>query len=97
MKIKVVMPDKAMDRETLDKREIMLKAAVSDGTEISVDCIKKGPDELDCNTDEAFAAAELVKEARRAEKEGYDARKRKRKHTGYRTGRDKYSGVFYDM
>ena len=45
MKIKVVMPDKAMDRETLDKREIMLKAAVSDGTEISVDCIKKGPDE----------------------------------------------------
>lgn len=73
MKIKVVMPDKAMDRETLDKREIMLKAAVSDGTEISVDCIKKGPDELDCNTDEAFAAAELVKEARRAEKEGYDA------------------------
>lgn len=73
MKIKVVMPDKAMDRETLDKREIMLKVAVSDGTEISVDCIKKGPDELDCNTDEAFAAAELVKEARRAEKEGYDA------------------------
>ena len=34
---------------------------------------KKGPDELDCNTDEAFAAAEMVKESIRAEKEGYDA------------------------
>lgn len=73
MKIKVIMTDKAMDRNTMDDRERMLKAAVSEGVVISVDCIKKGPDELDCNTDEAFAAPELVKESIRAEKEGYDA------------------------
>lgn len=57
MKIKVIMSDKAMTRETMDQRELMLKEAVSSECEISVDCIKKGPDELDCNTDEAFAAA----------------------------------------
>lgn len=73
MKIKVIMPDKAMDRSTLDDREVMLSKALSPGVEISVDCIKKGPDELDCNTDEAFAAAELVKDSIKAEKEGYDA------------------------
>lgn len=73
MKIKVIMTDKAMDRATMDDRERMLKAAVSQDVVISVDCIKRGPDELDCNTDEAFAAPELVKESIRAEKEGYDA------------------------
>ena len=72
MKIKVIMTDKAMDRETMDQREKMLSAAVSKGVSISVDCIKKGPDELDCNTDEAFAAPELVKESIKAEQEGYD-------------------------
>lgn len=38
-----------------------------------MDCIRKGPDELDCHTDEAFAAPELVKMAIQAEKDGYDA------------------------
>ena len=73
MRIKAIMPDKAMDRATLDLREEMLAKALSPGVEISVDCIKKGPDELDCNTDEAFAAAELVKESIKAEKDGFDA------------------------
>lgn len=73
MKIKVIMTDKAMRRETMDDRERMLSAALSSGVEISVDCIKKGPDELDCHTDEAFAAPELVKMAIQAEKDGYDA------------------------
>lgn len=73
MKIKVLMTDKAMDRPTMDDRERMLSAAVSAGTRISVDCIKRGPDELDCHTDEAFAAPELVKMAIQAEKDGFDA------------------------
>ena len=51
MKIKVLMTDKAMQRPVMDDRERMLSAAVSPGTEISVDCIRKGPDELDCHTD----------------------------------------------
>lgn len=57
----------------MDAREEMLSAALSSDAFVSVDCIKRGPDELDCNTDEAFAAAEMVKESIRAEKEGYDA------------------------
>lgn len=61
MKIKVLMTDKAMQRPVMDDRERMLSAAVSPGTEISVDCIRKGPDELDCHTDEAFAARNLSK------------------------------------
>lgn len=73
MKIKAIMPDKAMDRKTLDSREEMLSKALSAGVELSVDCIKKGPDELDCNTDEVFAAAEIVKECIKAEKDGFDA------------------------
>lgn len=73
MKIKVLMTDKAMQRPVMDDRERMLSAAVSPRTEISVDCIRKGPDELDCHTDEAFAAPELVKMAIQAEKDGYDA------------------------
>ena len=36
------MTDKAMDRVTMDDRERMLSAALSPGTEISVDCIKRG-------------------------------------------------------
>lgn len=73
MRIKVLMTDKATSRAAMDDREQMLSAAVSAGTEISVDCIRRGPDELDCHTDEAFAAPELVKLAIQAEREGYDA------------------------
>ena len=51
----------------------MLSAAVSAGTEISADCIPRGPDEPDCHTDAAFAAPELVKPAIQAEREGFDA------------------------
>lgn len=67
------MTDKAMRRTAMDEREKMLSSAVSSGVFVSVDCIKKGPDELDCHTDEAFAAPELIKLAIAAEKEGYDA------------------------
>ena len=73
MNIKVIMSDKAMLRETMDAREEMLRAALSSDADVSVDCIKEGPDELDCHTDEAFAAAEMVKESIKAEREGYDA------------------------
>lgn len=73
MKIKAIMPDKAMTAEVLKCREKMLAEAVSENIELSVGCIKNGPDELDCNTDEAFAAAEMVRECIQAEKEGFDA------------------------
>ena len=73
MRIKAIMPDKAMDRPTLDNRERMLSAALSENTEISVDCVKEGPDELDCHTDEAFASADLIRKCIQAEKDGFDA------------------------
>lgn len=73
MKIKAVMPDKAMDSETLELRRKMLSEVLSDDVELSVGCIKEGPDELDCHTDEAFAAPELIREAIKAEEEGYEA------------------------
>lgn len=73
MKIKAVMPDKAMDEITLEQRRIMLSKVLAEDTYLSVGCIKSGPDELDCHTDEAFAAPELIKEAIKAEKEGFDA------------------------
>lgn len=73
MKIKAIMPDKAMEQATLREREKMLSSALSPDASICVDCIKAGPDELDCCTDEAFAAREIVKESIEAEREGYDA------------------------
>ena len=39
MKIKVIMSDKAMSRETMDARERMLKAALSSDAEVSVDLL----------------------------------------------------------
>ena len=73
MKIKVIMTDKAMDRPTMDDRERMLSAAVSDGVEISVDCIKRGPDELDCNTDEAFEGLGIIGSQTPEDRELYEA------------------------
>lgn len=73
IKIKAVMPDKAMLRSVLDSREKMLSKYLSKDAVIYVDAIKRGPDELDCNTDEAFAVSEMVKEAIQAEKDGFDA------------------------
>lgn len=73
MKIKVCIPNSGMDRETLDARERMLSAAVSVGTEISVDCIESGPVSIESNTDEVMAGPLLIRAARRAEAEGFDA------------------------
>lgn len=73
MKIKVIIPDRARDRDTLNSREKMLIRAVSSDVEIVVDNIKIGPDNLDSNTDEAFAAADMVRQCIKAEQEGCDA------------------------
>ena len=39
MKIKVIMSDKAMSRETMDAREKMLKVALSSDAEVSVEVL----------------------------------------------------------
>lgn len=73
MKIKVVIPNSGMDRQTLDARERMLSRALSPGTEISVDCIPSGPVSIESNTDEVNAGPLLIDAAIQAEKQGFDA------------------------
>lgn len=73
MKIKVIIPNSGMPRETLDAREAMLSRAVSPDTRISVDCIPEGPVSIESNTDEVLAAPLLLRMGRQAEQEGYEA------------------------
>ena len=73
MKIKAVIPNSGMDRETLKARESMLSRALSPGTEISVDCIPSGPASIESNTDEVLAGPLLIEAAVRAQREGFDA------------------------
>ena len=73
MKIKVVIPNSGMDRDTLNARESMLSRAVSPGTQISVDCIPGGPISIESVTDEVTAGPYLLEAGRQAQREGYDA------------------------
>ena len=52
IRIKVIIPNAGMDRETLDDRERMLSAAVSETTRISVDCIEEGPESVESDVDD---------------------------------------------
>jgi allantoin racemase len=73
MKIKVIIPNSGMDRETLDSREKMLKAACRETTVVSVDCIEKGPESIESAYDEALAVPEVLRLGVQAEKDGFDA------------------------
>ena len=73
MKIKVIIPNSGMDRETLNARERMLSRAVSKETIISADCIQLGPESIESNTEEALAAVEVIKRCIAAERDGFDA------------------------
>ena len=73
MKIKVVIPNSGMDRDTVNARESMLSRAVSPGTLISVDCIPGGPISIESVTDEVTAGPYLLEAGRQAQREGYDA------------------------
>lgn len=73
MKIKVIIPNSGMDRETLNSRERMLSCAVSADVRLSVDCISCGPDSIESNSDEVLAGAEVVRLCMQAERDGYDA------------------------
>ena len=73
VRIKVIIPNSGMDRETLDSRERMLQQYVSSDCEISVDCIAHGPVSIESNSDEAAAEAVLIAQGIQAEREGYQA------------------------
>lgn len=73
IKIKVVIPNSGMEEQTLKAREEMLAKAVSEGTQISVECIPSGPESVESETDEILAAPYLLAAARKAQNEGYHA------------------------
>lgn len=73
MKLKVIIPNSGMKKETLREREIMLKEYAMESTEISVDCIDRGPESIESNYDEVLAGECIIEKVIEAEKEGYDA------------------------
>lgn len=73
IRIKVLIPNSGMDRDTLNARENMLSRAVSPETQISVDCIPGGPISIESVTDEVTAGPYLLEAGRQAQQEGYDA------------------------
>lgn len=73
MKIKVIIPNSGMDRKTLDDRERMLIGALSETTELSVDCIGGGPAQIASHTDEMMAGPWLLEAGIQAQRDGYDA------------------------
>lgn len=73
MRIKVINPDYGMTAETLRSRERMLAAIARPDTVISMDCLTDSRVEIDSALDVVLAGAEIVKRAKQAEKDGYDA------------------------
>ena len=73
MRIKVIIPNSGMSSETLREREKMLSAYAWPGTEISVDCIDKGPESIESSYDEVLACPYILEKALQAQEEGYEA------------------------
>jgi len=73
VRIRVIIPNAGMDKETLKKREEMLGKVTMPSTELSVECIDSGPESIESYYDEALALPSLLKQTKRAEKDGYDA------------------------
>lgn len=73
MKIKVIIPNSGMDRETLNQREVMLSKYAWPNTDISVDCIAGGPESIESDYDEVLACPYVVEQTIQAEKDGFDA------------------------
>ncbi len=73
MRIKVIIPNAKMDRDTLNAREVMLARALAADTEISVDCVSEGPVSIESNSDEASVTMPLLDAIRLAEMDGFNA------------------------
>ena len=73
IRIKVLIPNSGMDRDTLHAREEMLSKAISPQSVLSVDCIPHGPISIESVTDEVSAAPYLLQAGLQAQQEGYHA------------------------
>lgn len=73
MRIKVIIPNRGMGKETLVEREKMLSKYAKSTTEISVDCIDEGPESIESSYDELLAGIPVLRKAIQAENDGFDA------------------------
>lgn len=73
MKLKVIIPNSGMDRNTLNQREEMLSKYAMPSTIISVDCISGGPESIESAYDEVLAGPYILKGVMKAEADRYDA------------------------
>jgi allantoin racemase len=73
VRVKVIIPNVGMSRETLNEREVMLKRFARPDTEISVNCISAGPESIESCYDEVLAGPEIVRQAVEAQRQGFDA------------------------
>jgi len=71
LKIKIIIPNssKAFLATQVDER----RHAAGPGVEVDVVCLKEGPVSLEGGVDEALIGPPLLVEARKAEREGYEA------------------------
>jgi len=60
LKLKVIIPNSGISKETLKERELMLKSVGAKETEISVDCIEHGPESIESNYDEILAGKYII-------------------------------------
>lgn len=72
-RIKVIIPNAGMDRETLNQRESMLSVVLHEKTHLSVDCIKTGPRSVESSVDEMLVGREVLEEVVQAERDQFDA------------------------
>lgn len=73
MRLKVIIPNAGMQAETLKAREVMLKEYAMPETEISVDCIDRGPESIESNYDKVLAGPYILDKVIAAEANGFDA------------------------
>jgi allantoin racemase len=71
LRIKVIIPNSSEAFRDEQKEE--RKNNVSNGVDVEVVCLPKGPVSIETSTDEAYAAPYILEEVKKAEREGYDA------------------------
>lgn len=71
MRIKVIIPNSS--QQFLQSQVEIRRAALGEGIEVDVDCLKYGPLSLESGFDEALVSPHLIYEVQKAQDEGYDA------------------------
>lgn len=73
MRLKVIIPNAGMQPETLRSRERMLKEVAMPDTQVSVDCIDRGPESIESNYDKVLAGSYIMEKVMAAQEQGFDA------------------------